>query len=266
MRFEIKSGGIVAILFGVAGLSFAVFLFGLLAGYDVGRESQSSSAQVATAYPVEPPPAEAAAASPEAAPSPAVAHGPAPAEPPPMAANDVSATPVAPVAAAKPARTKHAKPAHSSAAAVASSSERITETDAPSPAGGMGSPPDASDEDDATSAANTGSPVVAAPRPAPRSTTAAYAHPASRHKPYTIQIQAAMDRNGASEMVKRIQTLGFQPHMVPTQLNGQTWYRVVIGPFATQEAAAAAQQQMRAKYNSTYSGGGSGSRRISGSD
>jgi cell division protein FtsN len=60
--------------------------------------------------------------------------------------------------------------------------------------------------------------------------------------------------------------LGFQSRMVPTELNGQTWYRVVIGPFATQEAAAAAQQEMRAKYNSTYSGGGAGSRRSSGSD
>jgi cell division protein FtsN len=268
MRFEIKSGGVVAILFGVAGLSFAVFLFGLLAGYDVGRESQSSSAQVATAYPVEPPPAEASAASPEAAPSPAVAAAPAPAQPPPVAADDESAPPVAPVAAAKPVRTKHAKPAHSSAAAVASS-DRITETDASSPAGGMGSPPDASDEDDATSAADSESPSAAAPRPAPpapHAATAAYAHPAPRHKPYTIQIQAAMDRNGASEMVQRLQVLGFQSRMVPTELNGQTWYRVVIGPFATQEAAAAAQQEMRAKYNSTYSGGGAGSRRSSGSD
>ena len=44
MRFEIKSGGIVAILFSVAALSGAVFMLGLLAGYDVGRESQSSAA------------------------------------------------------------------------------------------------------------------------------------------------------------------------------------------------------------------------------
>ena len=56
MRFEIKSGGVVAILFGVAALSGAVFIFGLLAGYDVGRESQSSAAQVATAYPIGVPP------------------------------------------------------------------------------------------------------------------------------------------------------------------------------------------------------------------
>src|SRR5471030_1080632 len=56
MRFEIKTGGIAAILVGVAALSFAVFLLGLLAGYDVGRESQTSAAQVATSYPVGAPP------------------------------------------------------------------------------------------------------------------------------------------------------------------------------------------------------------------
>ena len=44
MRFEIKTGGVTAILFGVAALSGAVFMLGLLAGYDVGRESQSSAA------------------------------------------------------------------------------------------------------------------------------------------------------------------------------------------------------------------------------
>jgi cell division septation protein DedD len=266
MRFEIKSGGMVAILLGVTGLSGAVFLFGLLSGYDVGRESQSSAAQVATAYPVEPPPA-AAAASPAAAPSPAIAAAPAPAapsapaSPPGMAADDESAAPVAPVAAAKPARTKHTKTAHTSAAAAASSSERIAETDVSSPAGGMGAPSNASDEDDATSAADTGSSSTEAPPPAAAVSTThpgavASAHPSSRHKPYTIQIQAAMDRNSASAMVQRLKALGFQPYTVPTLLNGQTWYRVVIGPFATQEAAAAAQQEMRAKYNSTYSGSG----------
>ena len=56
MRFEIKSGGMAAILISIAALSGAVFMLGLLAGYDVGRESQSSAAQVATAYPVAAPP------------------------------------------------------------------------------------------------------------------------------------------------------------------------------------------------------------------
>ena len=65
-----------------------------------------------------------------------------------------------------------------------------------------------------------------------------------------------MDRNGAGEMIHRLQALGYQPHLVPTQLAGQTWYKVEVGPYATQEEAAAAQQEMRAKYNTTYGGGG----------
>ena len=64
-----------------------------------------------------------------------------------------------------------------------------------------------------------------------------------------------MDRSGADEMVHRLQGLGYQPHLVPAQLNGQTWYKVVIGPYPTQEAATAAQSEMRAKYNRLYGGG-----------
>src|SRR5690349_5776150 len=117
MRFEIKSGGVVAILFGVAVLSGAVFMFGLLAGYDVGRESQSSAAQVATAYPVGAPPetevaaptASSAAASTPLAP--ASDHSVTEATVPPSPTNP--AAPVAPipaVVAAKPVVAKSPKP------------------------------------------------------------------------------------------------------------------------------------------------------------
>src|SRR5580704_2521729 len=57
MRFEIRSGGIAAIAIGLALLSGAVFFLGMFAGYDIGRESQVTAAQVATAYPVDSPPA-----------------------------------------------------------------------------------------------------------------------------------------------------------------------------------------------------------------
>ena len=116
-----------------------------------------------------------------------------------------------------------------------------------------------SDEDDATSASDNDTESAAPPRtPRAAATAVASAHPPARHKPYTIQIQAAMDRNGANEMVQRLQALGYQSHMVPAELNGQTWYKVVIGPYATQEAAAAAQQEMRTKYNSIYGGSSPG--------
>ena len=48
-----------------------------------------------------------------------------------------------------------------------------------------------------------------------------------------------------------------QSRLVPAQLNGQTWYKVVIGPYPTQDAAAAAQSEMRAKYNRRYGGAAS---------
>ncbi len=69
-----------------------------------------------------------------------------------------------------------------------------------------------------------------------------------------------MDSAGANAMLQRLQTLGYPTHLVPAHLNGQTWYKVVIGPYPTQEAAAAAQQAMRAKYNSTYSSSAGGSK------
>jgi len=118
MRFEIKSGGIVAILFGVAALSGAVFMLGLLAGYDVGRESQSSAAQVATAYPIAAPPAsEASTAAPSVAPSSAPLasappdHSVTAATAPSSPANSIApVAPIPPVASAKSSIAKHPKP------------------------------------------------------------------------------------------------------------------------------------------------------------
>jgi hypothetical protein len=261
MRFEIKSGGVIAILFGVAALSGGVFMLGLLAGYDVGRESQSSAAQVATDYSVSTPPASAAPAV-ESAPTPAnataAASAPlAPVPPPAAAAPDNSATPVAPIATVKTARVKHAQPA---ARPTASAPERMATETTPPLAGSMNEPPPdagAGDQDDATTASDNESDSGPASAPAHRvAPVVASARPQSRHKPYTIQIQAAMDLSGANQMVHRLHALGFQPRMVPTELNGQTWYKVEIGPYATQEEAAAAQQQMHSKYNTTFGGGG----------
>jgi hypothetical protein len=57
-------------------------------------------------------------------------------------------------------------------------------------------------------------------------------------------------------MVKRLGALGYQPHLLPTQINGSTWYKVEVGPYTTQEEATAAEGELRKKYNSTYGGGG----------
>jgi DedD protein len=130
---------------------------------------------------------------------------------------------------------------------MASASPPSSATDAP-----PGSPAsyERSDSGDGADAADTEA-------PAPRAAAIASARPQPHHKPFNIQIEAAMDRSGASEMVRRLHGLGYQPHLVPAQLNGQTWYKVVIGPYPTQEAAAAAQTEMRAKYNRLYGGAAS---------
>ncbi|HYK65841.1 MAG TPA: SPOR domain-containing protein, partial [Patescibacteria group bacterium] len=78
-------------------------------------------------------------------------------------------------------------------------------------------------------------------------------HP-GRHRPYNIQIRAAMDLNGGNAMMKRLGELGYQSHLVPTQIAGQTWYRVEVGPYSSQEEAAAAEAELRQKYNSAYGG------------
>jgi DedD protein len=252
MRFEIKSGGVVAILFGVAALSGAVFTLGLLAGYDVGRESQSSAAQVATAYPVAALPATDASAAAPLASAPAD-HPVAEATAPPSPANPVA--PIPPVASAKSALAKHPKPiARTMPPAFAPPPDRTASESSPT-GDAMDSPPPGSPAADETASDSSGGADASdTEAPAPHAAATASAHPQPHHKPFNIQIEAAMDRSGANEMMRRLHGLGYQSRLVPAQLNGQTWYKVVIGPYPTQDAAAAAQTGMRAKYNRLYGG------------
>ena len=238
MRFEIKSGGIAAILGGIAALSGAVFVLGLLAGYDVGRESESSQAQVATAYPLEASPV--AAASPAAAPAASVA-GRSPAATPSWVATAESGSNGATGAGNAHQRTK---PVARAANADETASD---ESDAADDSGS------AADEATAPAAEAT---VAGSRRTASAAPLKAAPKQANRRHPYNIQIQAAMDRNGANEMMRRLQNLGYTAHLTPTQLAGQTWYKVEVGPYATQAEAEAAQSQLRSRYNSAYGGAG----------
>ena len=250
MRFEIKGGGIFAILVGIGVLSGAVFALGLLAGYDVGRESQVSTAQVATTYPLA---SEATESSPAAASS--EVGGAAEESSPEAAAStqaEAAATPPAPDASAAEARAMPKPHAHPTAP------KRTAAAEVPPPAEASVPPKERPD---------TGSAAPAeAGTPAPGEHTASLGNGASstaatspryRRRPYNIQIEAAMDRNGANSMAQRLQRLGYTPHLVPTVIAGQTWYKVEVGPYATQDEAAAAQEQLRQKYNSTYGAGGS---------
>lgn len=225
MRFEVKAGGLTAILAGLAVLSGVVFVLGLLAGYDVGRESQTDAQKVSTDYPLTAPPAT--AQSPSASEGHALVEGTVPAAP---AAPPAPKPPPAPVA---PALVSNPKPPVEAAAPV-----NQPKVIAPPPAAA----------------------APAHPAPPADEAMASTAHRPSANesvrKPFNIEIQAAMDSTSAGQMVRRLEALGYQPHMQPTQINGATWYKVEVGPYATQAEAAAAESELRQKYNSTYGHGG----------
>jgi DedD protein len=214
MRFEVKTGGIIAILLGLTALSGAVFLMGLRAGYDIARENQTDADKVATDYPltVAPPssaaPGQGVQTRSAASETGGLAEGPGPAAPEAIARKPVPA-------ATGRALADNPKPSRASEAPAAPSAEE----------------PEAATE--------TAPPPVHNAR-----------------KPFNIEIQAAMDATSAGQMLKRVQALGYQPHVVPTQLNGATWYKVEVGPYATQADAAAAEAELRQKYNETYGHGG----------
>jgi cell division septation protein DedD len=210
MRFEIRSGGVFVILIGLVALSTAVFLVGLVAGYEMARQTQPDMSQIASMFPAP----SAPAASPGAAASPAAQALASPAAPA-SAAPDTAAAPAA-----------HRAPSIAHAA--------------PSPA---------------TVAKVSAAASAAAPRqtPAPAEERAAAAPPTHRPHPYNIQIDAVMDKSGADQMIGRLKALGFNSYAVPTTVNGQTWYRVRVGPYDSQDAAAAAQARLRSEYSAAYS-------------
>jgi septal ring-binding cell division protein DamX len=228
MRFEIRAGGAFLILIGLAGLSGVVFALGLVAGYEMARQTSPDTSQVASVYPLpNPPPGSqpSEAASPAEAmaePSPAIAP-PAPEKPPakpPMTA----ANPPPPIAAPAPAPPAQTTPPPSVANAAA--------TRAPI----AKAPPESAD---AGSAMDHGGRSAIASAPA-------------RHKPYNIQIDAVMDRTNAQQMAAKLTRLGYRAYMVPTEIGDQTWWRVRVGPYDTQEEAAAAEQELRQRYRMSY--------------
>jgi len=263
MRFEVRGGGIAAILFAMTLLSGAVFVLGLLAGYDVGRQTQIDSAQLATSYPLESPPSSAA---PSNGPSsgtknavvqtststgaPMVGEG-RKSQTAGLNASDSTSAGESVKPQSKPVQTSENSPrprlaSASAAGPSASAADSATDDD------------DLSDaESENRGAADTPSGPTSGPEQ--NDSAVATTAPSTRHKAYNIQIEAAMDISGADRMMARLQKLGYPSHLVPTAISGQRWYKVEIGPYATPEVASRAETELRQKYNATYGGVAQGS-------
>ena len=61
-----------------------------------------------------------------------------------------------------------------------------------------------------------------------------------------------MDKSGADEMVARLKDLGYNAQESKVAINGQTWYRVRVGPYASAEEATAAENELHDKYKQAY--------------
>jgi cell division protein FtsN len=221
VRFEIRAGGGILILAGLVGLSGAVFALGLVAGYEMARQTQPDVNQISSTYPLPNPPEK---LPPVSEMSPAAAASPAVASLPPAPSVSIKPPPAPAIGAARPA-------ARTSPAAVARIRPPV---EAPA-----ANPP--SDEDTDDSDTETASAPAVPPRALP---------PGS--KGYNIQIEAVMDKSGADEMVARLKSLGYNAQEVKTPLNGQVWYRVRVGPYASADDATAAQDRLREQYKQAY--------------
>jgi len=213
-------------LFGLAGLSLIVFALGLFAGYDMARNTVPEAPQAASVYPLPNPPLEAEAAKTATKASDQVAST-QPSKPlvkarisePAPLSMDKNTGAVPPPAA--PARTIASAPAAA----------------APKPA----PPPGEEDYDEAPPT-----------RPEVANTSAPDTSGGRHGKPFNIQIDAVMDRANAEQMTTRLQKLGYHAFMVPTDISGQTWWRVRVGPYQSQDEASAAEQELRARYKDAY--------------
>ncbi|HYA34857.1 MAG TPA: SPOR domain-containing protein [Candidatus Binataceae bacterium] len=273
MRFEIRAGGAFLILVGLAGLSCVVFALGLVAGYEMARQTAPAPVQVAT-YPLPAPPADAAAAQSSVAspaPSPALASidtgagavdsrktattaeqsKPAAAPSPGVSslASGGAATiakPVAPPVQAKASAI--ASPAAKPSAAIAKANPPALKPRAPEPV------------DDSS---DTGAQEETSPAPPSESTASAGVAPkytpssvaVAHNKAFNIQIDAVMDRTSAEQMAAKMSRLGYHAFLVPTNLGGQTWWRVRVGPYDSEEQAHDAEKKLLEQYRATYAGG-----------
>ena len=222
MRFEIRAGGGFLILVGLVGLSAGVFGLGLVAGYEMARGNTPDLNQISSTYPLPSPPEKPApvsemSSSASAVASPSVASAPAAAPIKPPAPAIGEATPAARTSPATVARLK--PPAEAPAASRAATDEDDT-------------------DDDSETAAAPPAPPPALP-------------PGTRG--FNIQIQALMDKSAADEMLSKLKRLGYNGQESKVAFNGQTWYRVRVGPYPSADEANAAQSRLHDQLKQDYS-------------
>ncbi len=70
---------------------------------------------------------------------------------------------------------------------------------------------------------------------------------------YNVQVDAVSDKAAADEMLRRIASLGFKACEKTITVNGEKQYAVRIGPYATADEAAAAQEKLHQQYKAAFS-------------
>jgi cell division protein FtsN len=70
---------------------------------------------------------------------------------------------------------------------------------------------------------------------------------------YNIEVNSVSEKSEADAMVGRIADLGFKACEKTSTVNGETRYAVRIGPYNTEDEAAAAQEKLHEQYKAAYS-------------
>lgn len=233
MRFEIKAGGAFLIVVGLLSLSLIVFALGLFAGYDMARNTVPEGPQAASVYPLPNPPPVSEAAKESS-----------------KSSDEVDSTQPAVV---KPV-VKAKKPSSIDSGASSLSMDKDAGPVTAPPPRTIASAPVAPPKIAKIAPASENEPDEVTPPVKPEVANTSDAEtPGGHHgKPFNIQIDAVMDRSNAEQMTTRLQKLGYHAFMVPTDISGQTWWRVRVGPYQSQDEASAAEQELRAKYKDTY--------------
>jgi cell division septation protein DedD len=62
---------------------------------------------------------------------------------------------------------------------------------------------------------------------------------------WSVQVQALRDEEGAQRLVRRLQSQGYTPMLSRIVRDGEVWYRVRVGSFASSEEARTSVEQLR---------------------